>query len=162
MPLSRVWLRETMCPVFLLTFSGWYSPSSYSWRLRSRRLVLLMGGIYRRELSSKCGRHHGVPEQIFILLSQARGDRATTALTAHFRRRWLWCWSLGHSEKFWKTMLVRMRNTMLLWKHSWWCALIKKPTEMTSAAHERTLLSGLVEFLGEDITFSFSLPNVKM
>ena len=51
-----------------------------------------------------------------------------------------------------------MRDTMLLWKHSWWCALIKKPTEMTSAAHDRTVLSGLVELLGEGIALFFSLP----
>ena len=55
-----------------------------------------------------------------------------------------------------------MRDTVLLWKHSWWCALIEKPTEMTSGTHDRTVLSGLVEFLGEGITFYFNLPMLKV
>ena len=40
--------------------------------------------------------------------------------------------------------------------------LLKKPTEMTSAAHDRTVLSGLVEFLGEGIALFFSLSMSKL
>ena len=67
--------------------------------------------------------------------------------------------------KILKIALVRMRDTMLLWKHSWWCALIKKPTGMTATAHhphDRTVLSGLVEFLGEGIALFFSLSVSKL
>ena len=60
-------------------------------------------------------------------------------------------------------MLVRMRNKCCYGNTAGGVLLLKKtPTEMTSAAEERTVLSGLVEFLGEGITFSFILPNIKM